>query len=173
MSKRNADVRIGYRTAEEALRLSGYSASHAALLIGCSHKLVYSWAEGNAPHPHFYAAAPGTGCRCDLYSFRAEGFGCMTLSPIVAEWAEAYKQEHGHKPADMSLQIAEHILKVGKMLTNLGQKDAQEVKTPYPADVFPALVLKAFRMDVDEDHETVQAVADLWQSNYMDGYNDT
>lgn len=49
MPRRKADVRIGYRAAEEALRLSGYSASHAALLIGCSRKLVYSWAEGNAP----------------------------------------------------------------------------------------------------------------------------
>ena len=49
MSKRKADVRIGYRAAEEALRLSDYSATNAALLIGCSHKLVYSWAEGNAP----------------------------------------------------------------------------------------------------------------------------
>lgn len=97
----------------------------------------------------------------------------MTLSPTVTERAEAYEQEHGHKPSDLALRIAEHILKVGKMLTNLGQKDAQDGKTPYPADVFPALVVKAFRLDVDEDHETVQAVADLWQSDYMDGYNDT
>lgn len=97
----------------------------------------------------------------------------MTLSPMVAEWVAAYEQEHGRKPDDLVLQIAEHILKVGKMLTNLGQKDAQEGKTPYPADVFPTLVIKAFRMDVDKDHETVQAVADLWQSDYMDGYNDT
>lgn len=95
----------------------------------------------------------------------------MTLSPMVTEWAEAYEQEHGHKPADLVLQTAEHILKVGKMLTELGQKDAQEGKSAYPADVFPALVVKAFRLDVDEDHETVQAVADLWQSDYMDGYN--
>ena len=109
----------------------------------------------------------------------------MTLSPTVTERAEAYEQEHGHKPADLVLQIAEHILKVGKMLTELGQKDAQEGKSAYPADVFPALVVKAFRLDdvfpalvvkafrldVDEDHETVQAVADLWQSDYMDGYN--
>ena len=95
----------------------------------------------------------------------------MTLSPTVTEWAEAYEQEHGHKPADLVLQIAEHILKVGKMFTELGQKDAQQGKSAYPADVFPALVLKAFRLHVDEDHETVQAVADLWQSDYIDGYN--
>ena len=97
----------------------------------------------------------------------------MNLSPIVAEWAATYEQEHGCKPADLVLQIAEHILKVGEMLTNLGQKDAQEGKTPYPADVFPALVIKAFRMDVDEDHETVQAVADLWKAAYMDGVTNT
>lgn len=97
----------------------------------------------------------------------------MTLSPMVAELVAAYEQEHGHKPADLVLQIAEHILKVGKMLTNLGQKDAQEGKTPYPADAFPTLVIKAFRMDGNENPETVQAVADLWQSDYMDGYNDT
>ena len=97
----------------------------------------------------------------------------MTLSPMVAECVATYEQEHGCKPADLVLQIAEHIPKVGKMLTELGRKDAQEGKKPYHADVFPALVLKAFRMDADEDHETVQAVADLWQSDYMDGYNDT
>lgn len=49
MSKRKADVRIGYRAAEEALRLSGYSALNASLQIGCSRKLVYAWADGCAP----------------------------------------------------------------------------------------------------------------------------
>lgn len=97
----------------------------------------------------------------------------MTLSPMVAEWVAAYEQEHGCKPADLVLQIEEHILKVGKMLTNLGQKDAQEGKTPYPADIFPALVLKAFGNDISKHPDTVQAIADLWQSDYMDGYNDT
>ena len=75
----------------------------------------------------------------------------MTLSPVVAESVAAYEQEHGSKPADLVLQIAEHILKVGKMFTNLGQKDSREGKAPYPADVFPALVIKAFRMDVAEN----------------------
>lgn len=95
----------------------------------------------------------------------------MILSPMVAEWAAAYEQEHGQKPAELVLQIAEHILKVGKMLTELGKKDAQKGKSAYPADVFPALVVKAFRLDDDEGRETVQAVADLWQSDYMDGYD--
>lgn len=94
----------------------------------------------------------------------------MTLSPMVAEFAEAYEREHGHKPADMALRIAEHILKVGKMLTELGRKDAQDGVKPFHANVFSDLVVKAFRLDADRDHETVQAVADLWQSDYMDGY---
>ena len=34
MPKRKADVRIGYRAAEEALRLSDYSVAHAAVLLG-------------------------------------------------------------------------------------------------------------------------------------------
>ena len=94
----------------------------------------------------------------------------MTLSPMVNEWALAYEQEHGRKPADPVLRIVEHIDKVREMFTELGQKDAQEGKEPYPANVFHALVIKAFRMNVDEGHETVQAVADLWQSDYMNGY---
>ena len=95
----------------------------------------------------------------------------MTLSPTVAEWVATYEQEHGRKPTELVLQIAEHILKVGKMLTELGRKDAQQGKSAYPADVFPAMVVTAFYLDDAVDHETVQAVADLWQSDYMDGYN--
>lgn len=94
----------------------------------------------------------------------------MSLSPLVSEWAEAYEQEHGCKPADLVLQVAEHILKVGKMLKNLGQKDAQEGKTPYPADAFPALVAKAFQLDPDAEHETVQAIAALREADYLAGY---
>ena len=97
----------------------------------------------------------------------------MELSPTVAEWAAAYDQECGSKPAELVLQIAEHILKVGQRLTELGRKDAQKGEQPYPANVFPALVIKVFRMDASEDNETVQAVADLWQSDYMEGYNNT
>ena len=105
-------------------------------------------------------------CRKDL-----GGNTRMTLSSTVAEWAAAYEQECGKKPNEQVLQIAEHISKVGKILRELGKKDAQQEKNARPTNVFPALVEKAFRLDVDEDHETVQAVADLWQSDYMDGYN--
>lgn len=97
----------------------------------------------------------------------------MTLSPItaeLAELAEAYELEHGQKPTEQALRIAEHILKVGKMLTELGQKDAVNGEKAYTADVFQKLVVKAFRIKPDEDHETVQAVANLWRLCYMDGY---
>ena len=53
----------------------------------------------------------------------------MTLSPMVAEWVAAYEQEHGHKPADLVLQIAEHILKVGKMF-DVGYEKIMLLYTP-------------------------------------------
>ena len=96
----------------------------------------------------------------------------MTLSPTVAKLAASYEQKYGEKPGGLVLQIAEHILKVGKMLTELGRKDAQEGRSAYSADFFPTIVIKAFGMDISKHPDTVQAVADLWQSDYMDGYND-
>lgn len=95
----------------------------------------------------------------------------MELSLYVTEIANIYEQQHGHEPEELILQIAEHILKVGKMLTERGREDAQQGKSAYHADVFSSMVLTAFRWDLCEDHETVQTVADLWQSYYMDGYN--
>ena len=94
----------------------------------------------------------------------------MTLSHMDAEREEACKQENARKPDDLVLRVMEHIEKIGKMLTELGKKDAQKGKKPYPADAFPALVVKVFRIDADEDHETVEAVADLWESDYLGGY---
>lgn len=94
----------------------------------------------------------------------------MKQSTIVADLAADYEQEYGQKPTGQALQVAEHIVKVGAMLTELGRKNAQQGESAYSADVFPALVVKVFRLDVDEDHEMVQAVADLWQFDYMDGY---
>ncbi|MBE6960213.1 MAG: hypothetical protein E7448_05780 [Ruminococcaceae bacterium] len=95
----------------------------------------------------------------------------MILLPEVAEWVAAYEQEYSNKPADLVLQIAEYILKVGTMLKEYGRKDAQEGKCAYPAQFFPDLVIKAFREGIEKHPDTVQAVADLWQSDYMDGYN--
>ena len=68
-------------------------------------------------------------------------------------------------------QVLEHIEKVGEMLHQLGQKDAQKGVSVRPADEFPPLVVKAFQMDADEDQDIVEGVADLWYSDYMAGYN--
>ena len=94
----------------------------------------------------------------------------MILSPMVAELAAAYKQEHGHEPTERALQVSEHIEKVSRELTSLGRKNAQEDKKAYSADDFMALAAKTFHLDPEKDHETVQTIAGLWQSNYMDGY---
>lgn len=95
----------------------------------------------------------------------------MNSSPTITECAAIYEQEHGHKPSELAIRVANHIDQVRNRLRKQGQDDARKGMRAYPADFFPALVAKAFRLDVDEDHETVQAVADLWRSNYMDGYN--
>lgn len=93
----------------------------------------------------------------------------MILSPTVTELAEAYEQEHGHKPSELGLRIAEHIMKVGKMLTELGREDAQQGKSAYTAEVFPALVCKAFGLQQGEDPEIVQGIANIWLDDYMKG----
>ena len=95
----------------------------------------------------------------------------MNLSPMVAEWAEAYEQEHGHKPNELLVQITEHIMKVGDILTERGRKDAQKGEKAYCADDFPQLVRNAFGLDPEAHDDTVQAVADLWRDYYMDGHN--
>lgn len=77
------------------------------------------------------------------------------LSPMVAE---------------LAVRIARHIGKVGTMLLEQGFNDAQKGQEAYPADVFPALVIKVFHLDPDEECESVQDVADLWHSDYMSGY---
>lgn len=95
----------------------------------------------------------------------------MSLASKVAECAAAYEQECGKHSAELVPQIAEQIQNVSKMLMNLGRKTAQQGKRAYSTEVFPALVAEIFRLDLVEDHETVQAVANLWQSDYMNGYN--
>ena len=108
---------------------------------------------------------PAKKCREDLQEQ-------ISHTPMVLSWAAVYEQEYGQKPSEKGLRMAEHILKVGKMLTELGQNDACEGKRAYSATFFSDLVVKAFRLDVGKTHEMVQAVADLWQSDYMDGYRE-
>ena len=108
---------------------------------------------------------PAKKCREDLQEQ-------ISHTPVVLAWAAVYEQEYGQKPGEEVLRMAEHILRVGKMLTELGQKDAQEGKRAYSATFFLDLVAKAFQLDTGKVHEMVQTVADLWQSDYMDGYQE-
>ena len=95
----------------------------------------------------------------------------MNLSPTVVEWAAAYEQEHGHKPNDLLVQITEHIIKVCDILRERGKEDAQRGNGAHHADYFPQLVRNAFGIDPEAHDDTAQAVADLWESAYMNGYN--
>ena len=93
----------------------------------------------------------------------------MNLSPMVAEWVAAYEQEHNKEPSEVAIQIAEHITKICEQLQDMGRKDAQEGKTPYPAEEFPKLVRIVFHNIPSE--ATTKGIAELWRSDYMDGYN--
>lgn len=89
---------------------------------------------------------------------------------LTIELADAYERKYGQRPAEPVFETAEHILKVGKMLKDLGQKDARNGKPPRPANVFPALAREVFHSVPEE--ATTKEIADLWRSDYMDGYED-
>lgn len=95
----------------------------------------------------------------------------MNLSPMIAEWVAAYEQENRRKPSALAIQAAEHILKIGEQLTELGRKDAQEGKKAYPSKEFHKLVRIVFHNIPSE--ATTKEIAELWQSDYMDGYTVT
>lgn len=96
----------------------------------------------------------------------------MSLSPLVAEWVAAYERETGRKPSDIVIRMAEHVTKVGKMLREQGLKDAQEGKQPRHQEAHEALVRYAFQLEPDEDPSFVEGIAELWQSSYMNGYQE-
>ena len=89
----------------------------------------------------------------------------------VEEWAIDYEQKYGKKPSKAAIEIIEHIIKVGDILTNKGREDGQKGERRYSDEAFPQLVRDVFHM-TDADAETVDAVADLWKSDYMDGYRE-
>ena len=94
----------------------------------------------------------------------------MKLETMVAEAAKYYEQKFNQKPTELAIRFAEHILKVGIKLIDLGRKNAKKGVEAYPAEDFTQLAIKAFQLDPDEERDLVQNVADLWQSYYMDGY---
>lgn len=89
----------------------------------------------------------------------------------VEEWAIDYEQKHGRKPSEVAIEIVNHIVKVGDILMNKGREDGQKGERRYSDEAFPQLVRDVFHM-TDADAETVEAVADLWKNDYMDGYRE-
>lgn len=88
----------------------------------------------------------------------------------IEEWAAAYEQERGRKPAEPLMEVIQHIDKVGAMLTERGRKDAREDRGPHLPETFVEFARYAFHNDLDE--ETAQAIGKLWQIEYMDGYQE-
>ena len=88
----------------------------------------------------------------------------------IEEWAEAYEQETGRKPAEPLMEAIRHIEKVGAMLREQGRKDVQSCENPRSARVFVDLAQYAFHNDLDG--ETAQAIGDLWWTEYMHGYQE-
>ena len=74
-------------------------------------------------------------------------------------------------PTISVVQMEQHLTKVANLLTEEGRKEAQEGKEARPIDDFIDIAARAFRLDPAKDLKTVQAVADLWESVYMNEYN--
>jgi len=94
----------------------------------------------------------------------------MTLSPMVAEWVAIYEQKYGRKPTETAIRMTEHIVKVGGMLKKQAGRDIREGRKALQDEAFHSLVRWVFSMDKKQDPEFVQAIAELWQSDYMEGY---
>lgn len=88
-----------------------------------------------------------------------------------AGWENDYEQKYGQKPSEVAKKIIEHIIKVGDVLTNKGREDGQKGKRRYSDESFSQLVRDVFHM-TDADAGIVEGVADLWKSDYMDGYQE-
>lgn len=88
----------------------------------------------------------------------------------IEEWAEAYEQKYGKWPSEPALEVAQHIEKVGTMFREEGRKDAQSAQEPRRIETFARLAQYAFHYDLDE--ETARIIGDLWQAEYMKGYQE-
>lgn len=89
----------------------------------------------------------------------------------VEEWIIAHEQKYGQKPSEAAKKIVEHVIKVGDILANKGREDGQKGKQRYSDEAFSQLVRDVFHM-TDADADVVESVADLWKSDYMDGYQE-
>ena len=97
----------------------------------------------------------------------------MSCPQIITDWVTDYEMEHGRKPSEKVLHIAEHIGMVGERLNEVGRKDRFNGKIAYSTTVFRKLVRHHFTIeDSDQEDELVRNIAAIWQADYMDGYNE-
>lgn len=97
----------------------------------------------------------------------------MSYSQIITDWVTDYEMEHGRKPSEKVLHIAEHIGMVGERLVELGRKDRINGKIAFSTAVFRKLVRHHFTIeDSDREDELMSNIAAIWQADYMDGYNE-
>lgn len=96
----------------------------------------------------------------------------MSYSQIITDWVTDYEMEHGRKPSEDVLRVAEHIEKMGRKLIELGRKDRIDGKIAFSITFFRELVRHHFTIeDSDREDELVNNIAVIWQADYMDGYN--
>lgn len=97
----------------------------------------------------------------------------MKYSQLISEFVADHEEQHGIKPSAEVLRVAEHIGKMADRLVELGQKDRNTGKPAYSTDFFRELVKYHFTIaDSDGEEELVSAIAALWQTDYMAGYNE-
>lgn len=97
----------------------------------------------------------------------------MKLSTCVAKWVTVYKQNYGHAPNRKAIAAAEHIEQIRNQVKILGQRHAEQGRAAVANDFFCTLFRQIFRLEDSRNHEAVQAVADIWQEDYMDSFNET
>lgn len=90
----------------------------------------------------------------------------------IEEWIIDYEQKHGRKPRETAVEIAKHIDRVGDMLKKHGEEDSRKGKRRYVDEAFPQFVREVFGMGPDVDIEVIQAIADVWKGDYMEGYRE-
>lgn len=97
----------------------------------------------------------------------------MKLSTCVAKWVTVYKQNYGHAPSRKAIAAAERIEQIRNQVKILGQRHAKQGRAAVANDFFCTLFRQIFRLEDSRNHEAVQVVADIWQEDYMDSFNET
>lgn len=95
----------------------------------------------------------------------------MTLSPMVAEWAAAYKQEHGHGPTDTAVRIADKAYNLGIQMAERGCNDKQIGREPLPFSAFESASKAGIVGNTNAAICCANEIAQLLYDNYMIGYN--